>query len=271
MSKEDFENSNIEWGQKKGVDDQTRASRRLDIKKVQEAENKSRNNFKTKRSSLRKTPPSLKKIKNKIKDVYDDEEDDEENEGVIFTLMPDQTNSSLLDALREDEKKKFLSKQTLENQKMQDNAGKMEAIALADKTSKQMGLKGLKKKISYDNLQDVSLSSQTFEKALKQNIEAKTNIRTKNLTALETTYLAKGLRKMQQAAQTSAALKKKPTESMKSDDLIEIGKSRDDKETAEMILEKSGRREAKSAMKKAENRKKIKQALHQKSKNVREL
>ena len=49
---------------------------------------------------------------------------------------------------------------------MQETAGKMEAIAMADKTSKQLGLKGLKKKVSLDNIQDVSLSSTTYSNAL---------------------------------------------------------------------------------------------------------
>ena len=58
---------------------------------------------------------------------------------------------------------------------------------------------------------------------------------------------------------------------MNAEDLVKIGKSRDEKETAEMILEKSGRREAKKDNKKTENKQKIKQALHQKNKNTREL
>ena len=266
---EDSESSNIEWGQKKGVDDQARASRRLDVKKIQQLENKSRTSFKTKNPPIKKLSPSLKKIRNKIKDIYDEDEEDEDE--IIFTLMPENVGSSLLGALKEEEKQKLVFQQTLENQKMQETAGKREAISRADKVSKQLGLKGLKKKISLDNLQDATLSSETFDNALKQNISAKTKLKTKNLTKEEATHLANGLRKMQQAAQASAGLKDSAVESMNAEDLIKIGKIRDEKETAEMILEKSGRREAKKEQKKIENRKKIKQALLQNPKTNKEL
>ena len=65
--------SNIDWEQKKGVADQTRASRRIDAKKIAKAEFKDRNNFKTTKPSIKNLTPGLKKLRNKIRDPYDDE------------------------------------------------------------------------------------------------------------------------------------------------------------------------------------------------------
>ena len=63
----DDDSSNIEWEQKKAVDDQTRASRRIDVQKVLSAEKKERVSFKTKKPPFKKVSPQLKKSKIKSK------------------------------------------------------------------------------------------------------------------------------------------------------------------------------------------------------------
>ena len=52
---------------------------------------------------------------------------------------------------------------------------------------------------------------------------------------------------------------------MKAEELVKIGKSQDDKKTAEMILEKSGRKEPKKAANKAKEKdnQKVKAAIKQ--------
>lgn len=236
--------SNIDWEQKKGVADQTRASRRIDAKKIAKAEFKDRNNFKTTKPSIKNLTPGLKKLRNKIRDPYDDEEDEDENE-VVFCFSLEGENSSLYNALRDDEKSKLQAKKVLDNQKMQQSAGKMEAIMMADKMSKKLGLKGLNKKVINNNMQSVALSSETFSMATKQNVAAKTKIKTENLSAKDTTNMVQGLKKMQQVSLSDNKFESDALKSMKVDDLIEIGKARDEHKTAEMILEKSGRKEAK--------------------------
>lgn len=268
---DDNTSSNIEWEQKKGFSDNTRISRRIDLQKSSMAEAKDRNNFKATIKQAKALPANLKKLKTKIKDVYDDEEDDDDEDNeIIFHFAMEDENSSLINALRDDEKNKLQVKQTLENQKMQQTAGKMEAIIMAEKMSKQLGLKSLKKKIVNENIQDALLSSETFDKTIKQNIAAKTKIKTTGLSAKETTDMVKGLRKIKQAALVNETSQLDIVNDMKADDLVKIGKSNDDKKTAELILEKSGRKEKKKTNKKSFNkdRQKIKSAIKQA--NVRE-
>ena len=151
-------------------------------------------------------------------------------------------NSTLYNALKEDEKQKFHVQQTLKNQKMQETSGKMQAVLAADKTSREIGLKGLKKKVLQKNMQDVSLSINTFDNTLKQNIEAKTKLKTQKLSAEETKALAVGIKKV-----SSFDNKKfeNNLNSLSAEEVIKIGREKEDRKTAELILEKSGRKEAK--------------------------
>ncbi len=256
--------SNIDWEQKKGVADQTRASRRIDIKKTAQAELKSRNNFKASKTSIKTLSPGLKKLRNKIRDSYDDEDDEDENE-VVFCFSLEDENSSLFSALREDEKNKLQTKKILDNQKMQQSAGKMEAIIMADKLSKKLGLKGLNKKIINNNMQNVALSSETYDLTTKQNVASKTKIKTDNLSTKDTANMVKGLKKMQQASLSEPKFETDALKFIKADDLIEIGKTQDDQKTAELILEKSGRKEAKKQNIQTKDKKKqrVKDAVRQ--------
>ncbi|MCQ2741397.1 MAG: hypothetical protein MJ210_04705, partial [Alphaproteobacteria bacterium] len=221
---------------------------------------------------ISKTPvsPNLKKIKNKIKTVFDDDDDEEEEITVFFSLMPEETDSPLINALKEDEKKKLLINQTLSNQKMLETAGKMEALITADKMSKQMGLKGLRKKILRDGIQDVALNTETLDRALKDDISLKTNIHTENLSLRESVNLARGMRRMQQAALVSEDARS-GLKNMDAEDLVDIGKSKDEKKVAEKILVKSGRKESKSFEDKNASKKKIRTAVRQAPSREREL
>ena len=261
---EDDTSANIEWEQKKGFTDKTRQSRKIDLQKAMAEDAKNRNDFRTKSPAPKDLPKNLKKLRTKIKEVYDDDEDEEENE-VIFHFSLEDENSSLINALKDDEKSKLSFNKTLENQKMQQTAGKMEAILMADKMSKQLGLKGLKKKVVHDNIQDVALNSETFNKAISQNVAAKPKIKTGGLSAKDTGNMVKGLQKMKRAAAVSEQIEVNLAESMKAEELVKIGKSQDDKKTAEMILEKSGRKEPKKAANKAKEKdnQKVKAAIKQ--------
>lgn len=261
---EDDTSANIEWEQKKGFSDKTRQSRKIDLQKAMAEDAKNRNDFRAKSHSPKDLPKNLKKLRTKIKEVYDDDEDEEENE-VIFHFSLENENSSLINALKEDEKSKLSFNKTLENQKMQQTAGKMEAILMADKMSKQLGLKGLKKKVVHDNIQDVTLNSETFNKAISQNVAAKTKIKTGSLSAKDTGNMVKGLQKLKRAAAVSEQIEVNLAESIKAEELVKIGKSQDDKKTAEMILEKSGRKEPKKTSHKTKEKEnqKVKTAIKQ--------
>lgn len=270
---EDDISSNIEWEQDKGFETKSRISRRVDVKKLLKAQAKDRRNFKTTAAKAKTLAPGLKKLRTKIKDIYDDDEEDDENEIVLHFSMDDES-SSLFSALKEDEKKELQFKQTLKNQNMQQTAGKMEAVIMADKMTKDLGLKGLNKKIALDSIQDVTQSSETYDKALAKDISAKTSLDLKGLSPKDASFAIKGLKKMRQASTASQKINPTTVNDIKEKDLIAIGKSKNTRETAEMILEKSGRTEPKkmSRAKKESETQKVQKALRdtRKKQNVRE-
>ncbi len=253
--------ANIEWEQKKGFSAKPRLSRRIDAKKALTSDIKKPNDLKAKPKLLKPLPPNLKRLHSKIKDRYDD--DDEDEDEVVFHFMPDSENSSLISALKEDERNSLMMKKTLEDQKMQQTAGKMEAVLKADRLSKQMGIKGMKRKVALNNVQDVSFDTNPLEKALRQNVSAKTKLKTENLSARDTSNMVKGLKKVQQATLVSGQTMTDLKETVKTDDLVKIGKSNDDKKTAELILEKSGRKEAKNKEKVSKEKQRVKTAIRQ--------
>ena len=75
--------------------------------------------------------------------------------------------------------------------------------------------------------------------------------------------MVKGLKKMQQISLTDNKLESDALKSMKVEDLIEVGRARDEHKTAEMILEKSGRKEAKKSYNSNKDKKKqnVKEAI----------
>lgn len=265
---DDNNSENIEWEQDKGFSQKSRISRRIDTKQAEIADKKKPNKFNDNRIGT-PLPPNLKRLQRKIKDVYDDDEDEEDGGGIVFNFAPENETSSLLNALHDDEKNKLQAKAVIDNQKNQQAAGKMSATLMADKMSKKLGLKGLKKRSIQKNSLDASLNSLTFDKVLRDDIAAKTNLKTKNLSTKETVSLIKGLDKLKQAENKPDDVKPKLMEKMKADELIKLGQKQNEKETAKLILEKSGRKtdgkKKKKNPKEAANARKpeIKKALKQ--------
>lgn len=260
MTEEDA-SSNIEWGQKKDISAKERLSRRIDVQKASSAEVKDRNNFKAVAKQIKNLSPNLRKLKNKIKDVYDEDDEDEENE-IVFYFNLEAENSSLINALKDEEKNSLRQKQAEENIKLQQTSGKMQAILMADKMSKKLGLKGVDRKIANKNVQDATLNVDTFDKTVAQDVTAKTKISTEKLSTKQTEQMVKGLKKIRQAALAETEKKDLVLNDMETEDLIKLGKSNDDKKTAELILEKSGRKgkpEAKKTNQKDKQR--IKESL----------
>jgi hypothetical protein len=260
---EDDNNSeNIEWEQDKGFSQKSRISRRIDTKQVEIADQKKPNNFNNNRIST-PLPPNLKRLQRKIKDVYDEDEDEEDG-GIVFNLAPENDASSLLNALHDDEKNRLRTKNIIDTQKNQQAAGRMSATLMADKMSKKLGLKGLKKRSIQKNNLDASLNSLTFDKVLRDDIAAKTNLKTKDLSTKETVSLIKGLDKLKQAEHKPDDVKPKLVEKMKADELIKLGQKQNEKEAAKLILEKSGRKPDKKKKQKT-----VKDAAHEKKSEIK--
>jgi len=250
--------SDIEWNQDKALDENTRVSRRVNIRKAIEAQSKDRNSFRAKNKNLKNIGIGLRRLKTKISSTYDEDDDDE----VVFYFGPQDFNSSLLDALKEDEKIELKNKQQNEEQKSQQAIGKMSAIAKADKESHKLGLKGLSKKIIGEKTNSVLVTTDTFGDALKENLAAKTNIKTKNIADKDTQFLIKGLKKVRSASLRDKDIDFLDNDRLDAKDLVKIGQTQNEEKTAKLILEKSGRKKL------SKNTKKDKEQEKQKIKNL---
>ncbi len=258
----DTSNPNIEWKKKKGFDNNERLSLRVDVKKAlkQEAEDKksvSKNNA-PRPSDL---PKGLKKIRSKIKDIYDNDEEDEND----YIISPLDLNNSLFNALQEDEKRQLQQQKTIQTMDNLQNAGRAASIVAADKISKDLGLKGLDKKTINKNMLDVSLSEKTYENTLKDELSAKAKIKGRNLSEKETVNLLRGIKKIQTMAEATDTSKLRAIEGWKIEELVDAGqKGSDDNKIAEKILEKTGRKKDKASVQNVAKKAKLKNKTSEK-------
>ena len=261
---EDASSLNIEWKKNKGFGATEKLTRKTDVKKARkyEATEKKSVAFDSapRPSDL---PKGLKKIRKKIKEVYDEDEDEDFYDGI-----PHDLNNSLLNALYEDEKKQLQQQNnTLKQQKMQQTAGRLEAVAIADKLAREAGLKGLNKKVAGQNANDATQISGSLEKVLSEELALKTKKGVRKLSKAETITMLRGINRIRKMALASDESQLKALEKMKVDELIDAGeKSTDDTKIAEMILKKSGRKNKKEVNKMVQ---KSKERAPKKSKEIK--
>ena len=261
---EDASSLNIEWKKNKGFGATEKLTRKTDVKKAlkyQATEKKSVAFDSAPRPS--DLPKGLKKIRKKIKEVYDEDEDEDFYDGI-----PHDLNNSLLNALYEDEKKQLQQQNnTLKQQKMQQTAGRLEAVAIADKLAREAGLKGLNKKVAGQNANDATQISGSLEKVLSEELALKTKKGVRKLSKAETITMLRGINRIRKMALASDESQLKALEKMKVDELIDAGeKSTDDTKIAEMILKKSGRKNKKEVNKMVQ---KSKERAPKKSKEIK--
>lgn len=261
---EDASSLNIEWKKNKGFGATEKLTRKTDVKKAlkYEATEKKAVAFDSapRPSDL---PKGLKKIRKKIKEVYDEDEDEDFYDGI-----PHDLNNSLLNALYEDEKKQLQQQNnTLKQQKMQQTAGRLEAVAIADKLAREAGLKGLNKKVAGQNANDATQISGSLEKVLSEELALQTKKGVRKLSKAETITMLRGINRIRKMALASDESQLKALEKMKVDELIDAGeKSTDDTKIAEMILKKSGRKNKKEVNKMVQ---KSKERAPKKSKEIK--
>ena len=166
---DNFSNPNIEW-KKSGFGSSEKLSLKINPREAA-AYNAKKKNAIQQASPLTASdlPAGLKKIRNKIKDVFDDDEDDEENVSVVIApaLME---NNSLLNALDEDEKKILRQQETFQQIKMQQDAGKLGMLAEAHKLAQEAGLKGLRQDTINNNMLNPAVDRKFMENIVKKDL-----------------------------------------------------------------------------------------------------
>lgn len=252
---EETSNPNIQWDKnKKGFASSEKITRKTNIKKALEFEAKEKKALNlTSSPKPSDLPKGLKKIRKKIKEVYDDDEDEE-----YYDALPVDINSSLLNALHEEEKKQLQQKNVIHNQKMQQSAGKMEAIMVADQMVKSVGMRGVDKKLINKTTQDATLLHNPLERVLSEDVTKRVKSGNKLLSEKETVTVLRGIERIKNIAQAANESQTKALEKLKLDEVINAGsKNTNDHQVAEMILKKSGRKEKKDVNKVVEKSKQL--------------
>lgn len=252
---EETSNPNIQWNKnKKGFSSSEKVTRKTNIKKNLEFEAKEKKAFNiTAAPKPSDLPKGIKKIRKKIKEVYDEDEDEE-----YFDALPVDINNSLLNALSDKEKKELQQKNTIHNQKMQQSAGKLEAVMIADQMVKSIGIKGINAKTINKTTQDATLIDNPLEKVLSEDVAKRVKTGKKILSQKETITVLRGIERIKNIAQAANESQTKTLEKLKLEEVINAGrKDTDDKQVAEMILKKSGRKNKKKVNKVVEKSKQI--------------
>ncbi len=229
---------NMEW-KKSGFDKNEKVSLKINIKEANLYEAKSKRNVQTSYSP-RPTdlPKGLKKIRNKIRDVYDEDEDEEEYITAPLNNNFVEENNSLLGALRDDEKKFLKQQQDLETIKSQQMVEKTAALVVADRAAKEVGLKGLKKETVAQSELSVEIGQDTLNNALKEDLGKQMKVSWKHLSEKEMIQFLRGIKRIKEIGGDDAVV------GMKIDEVVRAGENKtEDEKIAQMILEKSGRKE----------------------------
>lgn len=237
----------------KGFDFQERMSLKIDVRKAERyRRRKKKQPFASKTNQFNDLRNGLHKIRKKIKDVYDDEEEDDEYQYVFSPqLLPEQEydDNKLMNALTEDEKRNINQKQTIERVQMQQMAGKMEALQVANNLAMETMKHGISRQDVKDGMQDALFRpDELHEKLVKKEVGKKLGIKGK-IEDGKIIQAARGIKKVQEMGGNKAA------KDMEMKDVVSAGEGKmSDKELAKLILKKSGQDVSKYESKKNSNK-----------------
>lgn len=202
----------------------------------QEKQKKNKKKLKMKEKKL---PAELAKMRSKIREVYDEE--DEDDNYLTHVKQPKDEEQMLFEALTEAEKKALKQKEATDTVRKQQDVGKMEALTVAHNFAKEVGEKGLSKKMVASEMQNALFNPQNAqEKVVEKTVSKKLGIRGK-IEQRKIIQAARGIKKIEQFGT------KKATKNLDSKDIVKVGEDKiDEQKLAKLILEKSGQKIQKS-------------------------
>lgn len=207
-----------------------------------EAESYSQRTKRQQRPTVKKAPKNLpvglQKIRKKIKEVFDEEDEEEDFYAHTFNKAPvifEPEEKTLYNALTDEEKRLFQAKTTEKNVKMQQTAGKMEALHLANNLAREAGLNNLSKKVIAGKMQQAIFEPEKMqEQIIKKEVSEKLGIKG-HLKDGKIIQAARGIKKVENLGGKEAA------KNLEMKDIIKAGEEKlDELKLAELILKKSG-------------------------------
>lgn len=253
MNKNDS-NPNIEW-KKSGFEQNDRPSLKIDVKKAIEHDVKNKTNVqKAYVPNPSSFPAGLNKIRKKIKEAYDDDDEDEDEKDYQTAANSPDFDSSLLNALSEDEKSILQQQEETQRNKLLENTNKLAAVNNVNKFIKEAELIDINKERTLINIQnDNSSNKDVAFNAVKKNLKKETGMKIRHkIKDKDLKNIAKGIKKIKKIAG------KEILKDMDIRAVTKIGKEDlKDRETAKIILEKSGVKEVKKEPEKTITKMKI--------------
>lgn len=225
----DFEKSGFDFNERLTLKHNT-----LEAEKYRE-----RKNQKQQHAPLQPTkkPKLPNQMSIKIKDAFD-EDDEDENEGVFYQPIRARAEENpLYNALDENEKRLFMQKQTIHTTEMQQKAGKMEALMLANMLAKKAGLSKISAKTLGKGVNQAVFDPKKLNsEAVRGNVGKKFKMKGK-LENGKIIEAAKGIKKIEQMAGEQGL------RDISMNEAVAIGENKmGDRKIAELILEKSGQK-----------------------------
>lgn len=223
---------------KKGFDNNERLTLKINVRA---AEQYDAERGKKKIGAL---PPNMKKLKKKVRDLYEDDEEDEDmDQDVIRSLQELQINqndasngdNTLLNALSDNERRQIMQSTNIEITRHEQNAGRQNALEQSDTKLRQAGLKKMTT-AEFAKEMDGALynPSRLRREAMEHNIAKKMGIEGK-IEKHSEGKIVQGIRRVKSVTED------KQVKSINMNDVKNIGqKNMLQNETAELILKKSG-------------------------------
>lgn len=222
---------------KQGFDDAERMSLRINVREaVQYDAEKGK-------EKLGNLPKNMKKIKKKVRDSYDEDEEDGMDEDVIRSLRELQINqidasngdSTLINALNDQERRQIMQTTNIEITRHEENAGKQNALEQADTNLRKATLRKMNTREFMDEMNEAIYNPSRIRRtAMEHSIAKQMGIKGE----IKKNYEGNVVEGVKKVKDLSGNRKVKTIE-MK--DVQKIGKKNmSQNQTAELILKKSG-------------------------------
>ena len=238
-------NPNIEWKKESGIDQETRASRRLDLEKLAEYEAKDKKSIQkvsSPKDSLSKNLSNLQKKASIVRrDAYHDEEDENDFSSPLPPSELDNTGISLLSALSDDEKKQLDITENLNRQTHQTTElNKGLTINAADKIIQEAKPSGINKNLAAKKIENITpqelMRDSSLKKIIKEDLAKDLKVKSKDIADSDLVNLLRGVKRIRHIGGEKAI------EKMEVKDVADAGeKDKTEKDIANIVLEKTGR------------------------------